>query len=513
MKINVNEVRRQLNNENVQVKSAMSSVSDITPAITEYTGTPLLKGMTYESFCEMFDSVTNPLIKAILCMLEAKYEGNTTYLRVLDANLSGMGKVDDSNLRNSVEYVDKKIQDLRSNAVIGTISEPYIYVLEKFMASTKTKLEKIDAFLAQTNGCYDEFNTRNSLALQGINCARAISFNTSTGQMSQIDSAGYEWAKKVSEYYDNKTYEIMQAQYGDYLKDNKSDIVKIKQVVEYERFHVNDIAKVNEFLEGLETKDIIGIKAVAYTAPVLYRDLWIKYLDKYTVEVNADEGAYFTSLEDKIVVNPEAYRSENYHTFFHECGHAIDNYAGEDIRSKEYFSDSYVDEDGTSIDQAIVGDIKSFVGVQVATIFAAGGYGNMSASERNTATENIINSIMSGGETELTATEEKIATEVKTNFSRNAWGRRNSLVSDVYSGATDFEMLGDYSHKNNVDSKGTYWLYNDGTQRRKPSVEYVAEYYGYAMTNNIGGMNSVENYLGESKEIVEGMFEEIANLK
>ena len=510
MKINVDEVRTQLSSENTQISTAMSSTYEMAPALDEYMGNSMLQGETYDSFCDMFNSVTKPLIKAILCMLEAKYEGNAMYSRALEQNLAGMGKVNDSVLRNVVEVTEKKITDLRSNSFVETIASPCIGVLEKLISSSQEKLDKIDAFIAQTNGCYDEFDTRNSLVLQAINCARNISFNTTSGQISGMNATGYDWAREVNDYYTLKTHEAIKEQYGDYYKDNRDDFYKIKQVVDYERFNKGDIDKVNKFLGGLETKDIIGIKAVAYAADPAYRKLWLKYLDKYKVEVDKESGAYYTNKADKIVVNPEKYRGEKYHTFFHECGHAIDYYASVENGGKKYFSETYIGEDGQTLDQAIVGDVKAFIGAQVATSIAGGGY-NMSASESNEVTENIINNIMSGGETQLTATEEKIADEVKMTFSKNAYGRRNSLASDVYSGVTDYELLGSYSHENSADSAGTYWLYNDGTRRRNPSTEYVADYFGYAMTNNAGGMQSVETYLGDSKEVMESMIGAMGN--
>ena len=505
MKINVNEVQTQLSSENGQIQEAMTSTYDLTSTINQYTGNTMLQGATYNGFCDMFNNVTKPLIKAVLCMLEAKYDGNTTYARALEQNLAGMGKVDVDALRSSIETSQSKVSDMTSNSVVEFVASPYIAVLEKLITTSQEKLDKIEAFIAQTNGCYEEFDTQNSLVLQGINCARNISFNEGTGNVNGINYFGYDWVDKVNEYYTHKTYEEIREKYGDYCKDNKEDIYKIKQVVEYERFHRGDAEKVNEFLGRLETKDVIGIKAVAYAADPLYRSLWIKYLDRYEIAVVAGDDAYYTSKYDKIVLDPTIYRDEDYLTFFHECGHAVDRYSGDrgpikELLSIKYTSQTFTSADGQTLDQAIESDVKAYIGVQVATTIASKGY-KMSDTQRNEVTENIINNIMSGGETPLSGGEEKIANEIKINFNQNARGITNSLVSDVYGGTTNAELQGSYGHDE------SYWFNEDGSRRMTPCREYVAEYFAYGMTKHKAGMQSVETYLGGSKEVMDSMLE------
>ena len=460
MKINVIQVLQQLAYEEQQLTNAMNGVDGLVPSTNEFIESEQLKSNAYSRVNDMFTTVTIPLIQGVLCMIEAKYEGNNKYLTELRTHLAGMGKVDLDNLQNSVTNMTSQIAALESNKVLDAVTEPYTFVLEKIIKKMNEKIEKLKAFIAATNGCYDDYNQKYLVVQQGIAYSNLIVYDSRTGTISGVNNADLEWARKATQFYNDKANEIMNEQYGDYLKDNRMDKKKVLEVINYERFHPGDVAKINEFLGCLQQKDIIGIKSVAYSADPVYRELWIRYLDRYKIELTNEGGAYFTSDGDKIVVNIEKYRSEKYHTFFHECGHAIDNYAGEDVGKSGYYSNKYKTEDGKVFEDTIKSDVKTTTSNYIDNILKEGGYDLKDASVQ-VAKTNVLMSIMSGGVLGLTGFEQNISDSVSEQFDDDARGRRNALVSDVYSGVTNYELVGDYSHSYSEDSKGNYWYYNN----------------------------------------------------
>jgi len=330
--------------------------------------------------------------------------------------------------------------------------------------------------------------------------------------MQDVSTVDMKWSQEITKLYNGKTSQIIKNQYGEFLEKNPYLLHKIRRIVEFERFNTKYVEDTNKFLKDLDMTDQVGIKNVVYAADPLYRNLWFEHLNEYKIIQSTDGGAYFDWTMGAIVVNVAAYRAENYHTFFHECGHAIDYYEGVDNKNDEgeEYSETYKNNNGESLDDAIKVDVEKTIGDSVDQILAESDY-ILSDLEKETVKDSVIKNIMSGGETDLTVIESKVANTIAQDFARDAIGRRNSLVSDVYSGATNFELVGSYSHINNQDAKGNYWYNNDGSVRRNPSIEYVAEYYGYAMTGNVGGMQSVDKYFSGSKEVMEEMLKSMAN--
>ncbi|MBE5935798.1 MAG: hypothetical protein E7262_08420 [Lachnospiraceae bacterium] len=512
MKINVDEVLAQLKQENAQLTDAMENVSLVTNSYNDFIGSSQLQAEVYDRFSEFFGIVSKPLVQGILCMLESKLEGNEKYGTAVESNLAGMGQIDDGKMREMVIKLQNQVTSLESNVVTDVLSEPYTFVVEKLLATMNEKIQKVDNFLAQSTGCYSGFELAYGLVERGMDCARNMNYNSSTGMMQDVSTVDMKWSQEITKLYNGKTSQIIKNQYGEFLEKNPYLLHKIRRIVEFERFNTKYVEDTNKFLKDLDMTDQVGIKNVVYAADPLYRNLWFEHLNEYKIIQSTDGGAYFDWTMGAIVVNVAAYRAENYHTFFHECGHAIDYYEGVDNKNDEgeEYSETYKNNNGESLDDAIKVDVEKTIGDSVDQILAESDY-ILSDLEKETVKDSVIKNIMSGGETDLTVIESKVANTIAQDFARDAIGRRNSLVSDVYSGATNFELVGSYSHINNQDAKGNYWYNNDGSVRRNPSIEYVAEYYGYAMTGNVGGMQSVDKYFSGSKEVMEEMLKSMAN--
>ena len=112
MKINVTEVRAQLNQENRELTDGMSKVYELTPDLEKFITNLDLRGQAYDACKEHFMNVSEPLVQAINCMLEAKYNGNSKYLNAINAYLSGLGKVDLEVLQSSKENLASQVAKL-----------------------------------------------------------------------------------------------------------------------------------------------------------------------------------------------------------------------------------------------------------------------------------------------------------------------------------------------------------------------------------------------------------------
>ena len=507
MKIDVGTVQQQLNSENNELSNSMQSTYEVLPGILEFIGDKQLLGMAYNQFKGHMVDVTQSLVKAICCMLESKIGGNTKYLSALNQYLSGMGKVDLDELMSRKQNMETRVENLKGNAVVGAVAAPYTAALDLVI---NNKIQKIEGFLAASQGCYQDFSEKYSVAMQGIAAAKALAYNSATSTCPNITNADMQWTQMVNNFYDERNREILQEKYGEYIKNNPSKQLNMMIIAEYERFHGDDAKKYDKLLDPLEEEDEINIKIITYNASQLYRDMMFKYADKYKIVLSDEEGSYFSPSKDKIVLKEDQLRSDKYHTFFHECGHAIDYYFSEENKIKTYTSASFVGSNGITLDQSTENDVKNWTQTQ-AQKYIDSEYQNLSDAERKNMANNVTEYVMSKGQTTLTRAEEGILSDIQVEFANKAQGRSGALVSDTASGVTDFILLGDYSHLASEDKEGTYWTYNNGKTRHMPSCEYFADYYGYNMTNNVKGLKFVSEMYPESKAVIDEMLYKIGN--
>lgn len=513
MKIDVGTVQQQLNSENNELSNSMQSTYELLPDILEFIQDTQLLGMAYNQFKGHMVDVTQSLIKAICCMLESKIGGNTKYLSALNQYLSGMGKVDLDELISKKQNMETSVENLKGNAVVGAVTAPYTAALGLVINNINNinnKIQKIEGFLAASQGCYQDFSEKYSVAMQGIAAAKALAYNSATSTCPNITNADMQWTQMVNNFYDERNREILQEKYGEYIKNNPGKQLNMMIIAEYERFHGDDAKKYDKLLDPLEEEDEINIKIITYNADQLYRDMMFKYADKYKIELSDEDGSYFSRSEDKIVLKENQFRGDKYQTFFHECGHAIDYNFSKENKIKTYTSAAFVGSNGITLDQSTENDVKNWTQTQ-AQKYIDSEYQNLSDAERKNMANNVTEFVMSKGQTTLTSAEEGILSDIQVEFANKAQGRPGALVSDTASGVTDFILLGDSSHLASGDKEGTYWTYNNGKTRHVPSSEYFAEYYGYNMTNNVKGLNFVSEMYPESKAVIDEMLYKIGN--
>ncbi|MDR2570211.1 MAG: hypothetical protein LBD23_07920 [Oscillospiraceae bacterium] len=111
---------------------------------------------------------------------------------------------------------------------------------------------------------------------------------------------------------------------------------KLKYIKYYELQNENNRRVMNSFLEPISeaglSKDILEIKFISYRAPEPYKDLMFMHLSDISIVDNKTlKGQHYKRKDHAISVYFDNLKSDNdYLTFFHEIGHAIDYAMGAD---------------------------------------------------------------------------------------------------------------------------------------------------------------------------------------
>ena len=84
MKVDVDMVQQELENENRELTVSMQSSYEIGPDILEFTSSKQLSGEAYKNLKDHMLYVTQSLMRAICCMIESKISGNTKYLSAVN---------------------------------------------------------------------------------------------------------------------------------------------------------------------------------------------------------------------------------------------------------------------------------------------------------------------------------------------------------------------------------------------------------------------------------------------
>ena len=357
MKIDVDMVQQELENENRELTVSMQSSYEIRPDILEFTSSKQLSGEAYKNLKDHMLYVTQSLVRAICCMIESKISGNTKYLSAVNQYLSGTGKLDLDQLMNSKNQIETQDNNIKSNPIVGTMALPYSIGLNFAVKKIDEKIQKMQEFLAASQGCYDDFSEKYSLVMQGITAAKALAYDSSTSTCPNISNANMQWAQTVNQFYENKNREILHEKYGEYLKDNPGMEMNMMIIAEYERFHEENAKIYDNLLEPLEEDDVINIKIKTYSADQLYRDMMFEYVDDVKIELIDEGGSYYSPSENKIVLSEQTFRMDGYQTFFHESGHAIDANYSKDNNLAQDISESFVGSNGTTLDQSTVNNV------------------------------------------------------------------------------------------------------------------------------------------------------------
>lgn len=278
----------------------------------------------------------------------------------------------------------------------------------------------------------------------------------------------------------------------------------------------------NEFLTGgknnkLSEDDIRDIKYLAYSANEPFRSIFLKSLPKYSIgNGDLNGGAYYspgertvnysyTDFWDYLLLRSSgggAFSDDPrsaFTTFFHECGHAIDdvsdlsNGGGSDTENFNVYSeemgrsvtlretimyDVYYNKDNPHSVTHIAETIKS------EGLPGTGSNGNI---------DKVIEAFQSGSTSDLSNEDLTLYRTVQNRHMKSiAQGAKCESVSDVYGGVSQNQLRNGYGHDND------YW--NDITKAPK---ELWAEYFSYNMSGSEENMAYLLEYFPESAKVME----------
>lgn len=278
-------------------------------------------------------------------------------------------------------------------------------------------------------------------------------------------------------------------------------------IQDFESSHPDQVANLNDFLDigdpnNLTEDDIRNIKYLIYTAPEVYRNIYLNSISKFKMIAtdNPDKNAFYTSWKHTITYSyPESFVDDPrgpYTVFFHESGHAIDDlsdavkWLGSDTEKYKYHSDTlhkdmtmreaieydvYYNENNTHSITSIANDVID-CGI-------GGSNGNI---------DNVIIAFQTGNSSSLSNEDFKLYTAVKEEFTSNVSGATYESVSDVYGGVTNNELRSGYGHDTD------YW--DDNT---KPAKELWAEFFSYNMAGDQTNLALLYEYFPEASKALD----------
>ena len=257
-------------------------------------------------------------------------------------------------------------------------------------------------------------------------------------------------------------------------------------------------------------QEMLDIKFITYCAPEPYRSIYLEHLDLYKIAVfqenSADKsedgiscysaGQIYLEDSDK----PFLYDALGpYNTFFHESGHAIDDYErpeGSLSRNFEY--------NGKSLFHYIVEDARNYLIPLVKKEFS-----DLTDEEMEQAIIgfNLSDDSTFGKEDSL----EELPSSVflsRAYFcsTLNLDGRIHAATSDIYSGVTNRMIAYGYGHTN----KEYYWYNEDGSPTKAQCSELWAEFFAAQMTHDEEALASIREHFPTAYPALEEMAREMA---
>ena len=277
-------------------------------------------------------------------------------------------------------------------------------------------------------------------------------------------------------------------------KQDKDEVIR-----KYEEKDAELAEKLDDLLEKLSDEDVREIKYLIYTSEEPYRSIYLNELESYTIgNISGDDTGYFTDFFNTInvdmIMEPSNPRGP-YTTFFHESGHAIDYNFKNDGK---YYSRTYRNSDGLSLQEAIFNDVRSEVTKRV----------NKEKSLTPDQQQHIIDYIMGGNPrkvTKLSAEEQEALNRVVSYYKYAFQGPEYEAVCDVYGGATNL-IIDSYGYGHRPPNSSKYYWYDIfGNPTEAQSTELWAEYYSYNMANDEQALEYLREYFPTASELLDEM--------
>ena len=309
-----------------------------------------------------------------------------------------------------------------------------------------------------------------------------------------------------------------------------ADKYKDAYVAFYESQHEDDAAIINQVLSDSdwETYEKRDIRFLIYTAPEPYKSIYLqhanRYAEKYQVVVflegDADSDGKNCSNYDHYNKNIYLLNSDStflkndlgpYNTFFHENGHAIDDFEYPNTTAR--IAQQYV-YNGKRLHDIIAEDVTNYVGNYVCQTY--------NLTTEDDAYKQIMNSLNLGNGATYQYSGTSIADQrlndiredIIEHMAADLSGDSNATASDIYGGVTNNAIRGNYGHFKDESEAGsdyTYWYYKSGTATGQRTTELWAEFFAAQMTRDSKDLKSIEDHFPNAYKAMKDMAEEMAN--
>lgn len=305
--------------------------------------------------------------------------------------------------------------------------------------------------------------------------------------------------------------------------------IKQERIREVEQEHPEYEEKFREVLSDpdISEQERMDIKYMAYCAPEPYRSIYLEHLDRYRVSVEKSEnekekGSWYSNRENRIRLEDENMAWDDcgsYNTFFHESGHAVDDFE-DDLRfssgsivfgDKTMRTNSY-EYNGKTLNELVTEDTRNHV--------------------RNIIENDPMLKELKPAQKEELMRRMNLADDSKFRYQGNAGGdmvmniyimrlrdvmhkdlvgRGKESCSDVYGGVTNNAIKGDWGHsKGEKDKTYEYWYDEDGNPTGRQERELWAEFFAAKMTNDVEELEYLQTYFPQAYVAMEKMAEEMA---
>ena len=296
---------------------------------------------------------------------------------------------------------------------------------------------------------------------------------------------------------------------------------KSAYITSYENGHPEIKEKLDRVFSDPDftASEIRDIKFLIYNAPEPYRSIYIEHIEEFQVIVyNVDEpdgdgyeGSLYSSSSRKIyLIDSDNTFFDNergpYNTFFHESGHAIDDYEKMiGMKSREYVYE------GKSLNDWIADDVENYMSEYIGDT-----YPNLTDSQKQARMRSLKltddATYSYGGDDDLNKVLKQYRREIVSHMRKELAGEENEAASDVYGGITNNAIIGDYGHRKELNENGSdynYW-YSGGKPTNKQTSELWAEFFAANMTHDVDALVSIKEHFPNAYDAMEKMAQEMA---
>lgn len=302
---------------------------------------------------------------------------------------------------------------------------------------------------------------------------------------------------------------------------NLSGWYKDAYIASYENGHPEIKEKLDRVFSDPDFTDseIRDIKYLIYNAPEPYRSIYIEHIDDFQVVVfdvgdkdgDKNEGSLFNSLNNKIyLIDSDETFFDNprgpYNTFFHESGHAIDDF------EKAFGAKStHYTYNGKSLNDWVADDVRNHMSEYIDDT-----YPHLTDSQKQAIMRSLNltddAAYTYGGDENLDQVLKQYRGEIVRHMNSELAGEENEAASDVYGGITNNAIIGSYGHRKELNEKGSdyqYW-YSGRKPTNNQTSELWAEFFAAKMTHDEDALVSIKEHFPNAYDAMEKMAQEMA---